>query len=692
MIKLSLFLMFLSYFLGSCVSPGLNYPYAENNTTVDSLFGEVVKDDYRWLEINVINNEKRNDWLEAQWDLTNTYFSRFDCNFLKERISSLGEMANFIPIGIRNNEFYYLKTNIYTNQTCLFTYDLDEKDIQLRADLGRKFRSLNRLKLCLSEDAKLLAVVNTIKENNNSLQVFDLDNSGEIQTEIPNVILYNPFLYEDYLIYIEDGFNANHFGNRVYCYNLKTKTKTKLFENDFMHLSDPIDLSLNEDDGVLYISAYHDDNKLIVEAFDLNQSLESNSILNLERESTLTYRLCGNDKDHLFYVVHDNESKDRVLSYHLKNQKFHVLSEDDKHTLSGFNQIKDHIIVSYNNLNENKVLLINVKDSTKQKISVLKHGIQSFVNNYKDTTLLYLEESLFQSQTLMRSSVSDPNIRNLLLESAYMPFDHTDFKSEHVTLKTESGKDIDIVISYRKGLNLNGKNPTILFSYPNSTREEVNSFFFSRILYMEQGFIFVQRSNKGYSKDIQLENNQDGIMEAIEYLITNKYTSNKYLCLAGYEYGSTAIMNIVNKNPSICKAVSISGGVFDMLHHSSMDRLTNDDQLFYTYQNKEELLEILDMSPYHNLSHNLSYPAILAFASSYNQAVNPSHSYKMIAKLQMRTKGENPILLYDQKRTIKEDDLVVFDYKEKIYHTLSFVSNVLGVQLDEKKYSRSKKN
>lgn len=692
MIKLTLCIMFLSYFLGSCINPGLNYPYAENNTATDSLFGEVIKDDYRWLEINVAKNEKRKEWLEAQSNLTGTFFSRLDNDFLKDRISSLGEMSNFIPVGIQGREFYYLKTNIYKNKTCLFTYNLDSHKIQLRADLGNSLRSLNRLKLCLSSDAKTLAVVNIINDYQNSLMVFDLENSGEIVAEIPDVTLSLPFLYGDQLIYIEDGFNTNNFGNRVYSYNLKSQSKTVLFENDFKHLSDPIDLSLNQDKGFLYLSAYHDNDKLVVEMFDLNKSFTSNPVLNLEREKALNYRLCGSDDNHLFYIIHDDMSQDRVLSYHMENKKFHVLSEDSEHILSGFNQIKDHVIVSYNNLKENKVLLINVNDSIKKPIKVLKHGIQSFVNNPKDTTLLYIEETLFQSQTLMKSHMSDPSTRNFLLESAYMPYDHSDFKSEHITITTSSGKEIDVVISYKKDLDLNGKNPTILFSYPNSTREAVNSFFFSRILYMEQGYIFVQRSCKDYSKDIKLENNQDGIMETIEYLIANKYTSNKYLCLSGYEYGGTAIMNIVNKNPSVCKAVLLSDGIFDMLHHTSLDKMGNNDQQLYTYKTKEELLSVLDMSPYHKLKSNVNYPAILALPGNDNQSINPSHSYKLIAKLQMRTKGDNPILLYDQKKIRRDDDLVIFDYKEKIYHTLSFVSEVLDVQLDKKNYSHNKGN
>ncbi|MGL5637393.1 MAG: prolyl oligopeptidase family serine peptidase, partial [Bacteroidales bacterium] len=668
------------------VKPGLNYPYAENNSTVDSIFDLEIKDDYKWLEGNNPDNEKRNQWLAAQKKLTSHFFGTKK-TFLENRIAELSEMPNYIPIEVRDSNVIYFKVNIYTNKTQLYAFNHLSGADNFIADLGYSLRALTRLKAAISDDLSKIAVINSVKENQTDLLIFDLKDTGKKPVVLSQVISYKPFWYDDKLLYIEDGFTANAFGNRVCLYDLNKKTSTLIYEDDLINIFEPLDIALNTEQDILYVSKHKLNKTYQSIAIDLKNPSNQKEVFSIEAKDSLNYRMAGTDNKHIFYVIYNQKFRSKIYAYNMETKKLHLLDYDPNRIFSHIYRVKDHVITSYRNMNDNKAVLINLKDSTKKILEVVKNGIPTFYDNKNGTEIVFTEESLHQSQVLKSTTVSNPTEINVLVRSKYMPFDASLFESEHITLESDKGYPINIIVSKRKNLSMDGSNPTILFSFPNLSLDESNRFYFSRIFFMEQGFIFVQRSAEDYKKHYTLKEKQEDAKRIIKYLTDNKYTSANKLCLSGFEYGSTIFANIMNENPQICRVALFSNGIFDMVNHSKMDRLHNNSQRFFAFHSKESLQNLLTKSPYHSIKRNENYPAILVLDGEGNQNIDPSHSYKYVAKLQMRTSGNNPILLYDQSKMQREDDMLVFDYREKIYYTINFFSEITGHELSSKNFS-----
>ena len=592
MIKLTLCIMLLSYFFGSCINPGLNYPYAENNTATDSLFGKVIKDDYKWLEINVAKNEQRNQWLAAQKKLTNDYFGVKDQNILK-RISELSEMPNYIPIEVRDSTIYYFKVNIYSNKAQLFAFNQKTGQDQFLADLGYSMRALARLKTAISPDEKKIAVINAFNAFQNDILIYNLEEDTQAPIVLSRIKGHNPIWYGNKLIYTEDGFMTNSHGNRICFFDIEKRESSLIYEDELTNLFDPIDVALDPDKDILYASNYKDSSTYHTVAIDLKSKKIINEIFNISANNSLDYRMAGTDGKHLFYVIYDGNYRSKLFSYNMTTNKLHLLEYDPNRVFTHFYQIKDHVIASYNNMNGNKAVLINLNDSSKKEINISKTGIPTFFNNKKSHDIIYIEEAFHKSQVLMTSSAVNPEKVKVLVSSKYMPFDYNLFESKHIVLDSVDGDPINLQISHRKGLKMDGSNPTILCSYPNLGMTEINCFYFSRILFMEQGVVFVQRSAEDYKKHYTLEEKKNDVKRIVEYLVSNNYTSKEKLCLSGFEYGSTIFANLLNEEPDICRVALLSNGIFDMLNHAKKDKLKNHSQRFFDYYSKEEFINVL---------------------------------------------------------------------------------------------------
>lgn len=691
MIRLSLTIIFSICVLSACVKPMLNYPYAENNTHTDTLFGTKIKDDYKWLEIDNPANIKRTEWLAAQKKLTIDYFGVKNSKILN-RIAELSEMSSYIPIEIQGHNVYYFKTNLYSNKTQLFAFDLMAKKDRFIADLGDNMRSLSELKASVSQDGKKLAVINSFSDTQNDLLIFDLEHSNNEPIIFSHVKYYKPLWYGNKIIYTSDGFAGNSFGNRVTLYDLEENESVLIYEDNIINMFEPIDLSLNESKGFLYVSCNDGDKRYFTQSVDLKSSdYNIDVVISFDKRNSLSYRAAGCDENHLFYVVYDHDFKAKIYSYNTEIKKLHLVHYDPDRAFTYLNQLKDHLIVSYINMENNKAYLINVNDSTKKDINVTSDGIVKFFNSKSGSEILFMEESLVKSQVLMSSTIEKPSVAVVEAESKYLPFDHNLFESKHITIGKDTEHPVNIIISYKKGLILNGKNPLLIYSYPNLSPREINNFFFSRILFMEQGVIFVQRSAQDHKRSYTLRANQEDLNKTIKYLIDNKYTSKDKLCLSGFKYGSTLIANLINENPDICKAALFTNGIFDMLNHNAKDKLRFNSQRFFAYDTKDQFCNVLSNSPYQAVKRGAKYPAMLVLNGENYEGVDPSHSYKYVAKLQMRTKGSYPILLYDQQKMSRSDSMLVFDYREKIYYTLNFVSQNLGFKLSSENFSYPEK-
>lgn len=234
-------------------------------------------------------------------------------------------------------------------------------------------------------------------------------------------------------------------------------------------------------------------------------------------------------------------------------------------------------------------------------------------------------------------------------------FNPDEYVAEQVFYQSKDGTRIPMFISYKKGLQKNGTNPTLLNGYGGFNRSQEPGFSAHRMAWMEMGGIYAIANLRGggeYGKDwhqagtkLQKQNVFDDFIAGAEWLINTGYTSKEKLAINGGSNGGLLVGTCLTQRPDLFAAAITWNGVFDMLRfskftcgHSWIDDYGNVD-------NEEEFQALFAYSPVHNVHSEVNYPATLIMVGDKDDRVVPSHSYKFGAALQAAQKGDNPILL-----------------------------------------------
>ncbi|MGL5785847.1 MAG: prolyl oligopeptidase family serine peptidase [Bacteroidales bacterium] len=658
----------------SCILKQIDYPYAENNATEQNYFGTVLKDDYKWLELNVPMNEKRTEWLNAQYQLSNKEVTR--SNDIYKRITELGGISYTLHAGIIGDQVFFLKAHLYRKKAALYSYSRHESRPVFIREFEFPFQLKASSRIEISPDGKKLAVMTEDLQNNIGLYVFDLMTSED------KPVKHIPYI-NDYpakwategqtLFFIKDGITdtSDSIKSFYLCSFTFQENETKVsryITNDTDHLFNSIGYTYDKRSNQLYIAERQSNNNQINIYRVTPDDEPSLCLWHTQAVNTnYNYRIAGVDSLNLYLIKFNQLNKGALYGLSKESRTMIPVMEARDVAFSGFSIIKDHLVVGYKNTVEHEIYLINNKSLSKRKIAIRKKGRYNFFNNPNDSVIYFNHETYLEPRSLYYTSIENPDKHIRVCQFEDIPYKADDFVTEYTKLKSANGDSISFSVSYKKGIQKNGKNPTVLLSYLNGSDDLKNSFYFSRILFMEHGFIFVQRNDVENIKSIPVAERAKDLKLMRDYLIANKFTSKEHLCLSGREYGCTAIALALNQYPDFCKTVIMADGVYDLVNFK------HKHELMLSSDSREQFNTLLNLSPYHHIRQNASYPSMILLTSDLNGKIYSSQTHKYVAKLQMRTKGCNPILLYRPEKKRITESVEVTDYYDNIYQTLSFL-------------------
>jgi prolyl oligopeptidase len=235
-------------------------------------------------------------------------------------------------------------------------------------------------------------------------------------------------------------------------------------------------------------------------------------------------------------------------------------------------------------------------------------------------------------------------------------FDPSLYVSKQVFYTSKDGTKIPMIITHKKGIELNGKNPTLLYGYGGFSVSLTPAFSTSNIVLLEQGGVYAVPNLRGggeYGEKWHLagtkmnkQNVFDDFIAAAEYLISNKYTSKDFLAISGGSNGGLLVGAVMSQRPELFKVVLPAVGVLDMLRYNKFTAGAGWAYDYGTAEESKEMFEyMLKYSPYHALKPGVSYPATLITTADHDDRVVPAHSFKFAARLQEYHKGTSPALI-----------------------------------------------
>jgi len=643
----------------------INYPMAKKVDTVDVYFGHKVADPYRWLEDD--NSEETKAWVKAENKVTQEYLAQIPFrDKIRERLTQLWDYPKISAPFKRGGHYFLFKNDGLQNQSV--AYIMDELGGEERLILDPNKLSddgtVALTNFAPSEDGKYIGYgISRGGSDWRELFVKDIATGKDLDDHIMWAKFSNISWFNDGFFYTRypepekgeelKGVNSN---SKVYYHKIgDPQNQDKLIYEDPQHPDWGFSASITEDGKYLIIS--------------VTQSTSGNAlyIKNLEKDDDIVKIIETFDND--YWVVDHNNGKLLVLTNY-NAPKYKVISIDvnnysqDKWTdfipekegvLQSVSVLSDKIITKYLKDAHSHVEVYNLDGKYLYDLELPILGtVSGFRGEKEDSITFYTITSFTTPATVYKYNVITNKSEKY--QETKVDFNADDYVTKQVFYTSKDGTKIPMFIVHKKGIKMDGNNPVLLYGYGGFNISLTPSFSVGRLILLEQGVIYAQMNLRGggeYGQEwhkagtkMHKQNVFDDCIAAAEYLINEKYTSKGKIALQGGSNGGLLVGAVVNQRPDLFGVALPAVGVMDMLryHKFTIGRYWATD--YGTSEDSEEMFNyLISYSPVHTVKDNVEYPAILVTTADHDDRVVPAHSFKYIATLQEKYKGNNPVLI-----------------------------------------------
>lgn len=678
----------------------VTYPETKKVDTVDVYFGTAIKDPYRWLEDD--RSEETGAWVKAQNEVTFGYLNAIP--FKNELKNRLEQIWNFEKVGSpfkEGNYTYFYKNDGLQNQYVLYRQkDNENVEVFLDPNTFSKDGTISLGEMDFSNDGSLVAY--SISEGGSDWRKIIVLNTEtkEIVGDTINDVKFtriswkgnDGFYYSSYDKPKGSELSAKTDQHKLYYHKLGTKQKDDkvIFGAIESQKRRYVGGSVTDDDRFLFISAAESTSGNELYMLDLTNP--NNKIIQITTGFENDHSVLENNNDKIYIVTNLNAPNKKIVTVDAKNptpENWIDFIPETKNVLSpskGSGFIFAHYMVD-------AVSQVKQYDYNGKLIrEILLPGLGSangFRGKKEDEILYYSFTNYIVAGTSYKLNPKD-GTSEVYIKPA-IDFNPDDYESKQVFYTSKDGTKIPMIITYKKGLKMNGKNPTILYGYGGFNISLTPSFSIANAVWLENGGIYAVPNIRGggeYGKvwhdaGIQLkkQNVFDDFIAAAEYLIQEKYTSSNYLALRGGSNGGLLVGALMTQRPELAKVVIPAVGVLDMLRYHTFTAGAGWAYDYGTSDQSKEMFEYLKAySPLHNVKEGVEYPATLITTADHDDRVVPAHSFKFAAELQAKQTGKNPVLIRIETNAGHGAGTPVSKQIEQAADIFSFILYNMGVK------------
>ena len=662
-----------------------------------SKHGITLQDDYAWLE-NTSDKDVA-DWVNLQNSVS------------EEKLSELVKNYNF---SFKIKDYDYLSTNGLPSKKGKYFYNFYRIEKNKPSVLYYR-ENLNDLAKPLVDPFDVYKDANVVlsgyfPSKNSRYLAFKISPNGSDRQEIKFKDFANKKYLDDVLTDIKFS-NVAWNGDRGIFY--KKNSNKEFFEKDstyqlYYHKIGDIQskdqLVFDTSNTKSNFSFFTKQNKLFVVETSEDETTKNYYYSTIENEQFLFKNFIKDDKSNLellniindkFYFSDEKYPWGNVSYFDINNrtESTVLIPQVYSHLLIDATFLENYIICKYNNMGK---YYMSIYDYTGKFIRKFEapHNLEFDIRFYEEKT-----NDLFV--TFSSNTISSLNYRLNITTGAndiyfndfiqpkptLFPFNY--FETKIITYKSRDNKDVPIVIIHKKGIELNGNNPTLLQAYGGFGSVSGPSYDTGLLHFMEKGGVYAFAQIRGggekgknwhkEGKGLKKNNSINDYIDAAEFLIKEKYTNPNKLAITGGSNGGLVVGAAMTQRPDLFKVVVANVGVFDMINAQKytvgkfhVDEYGNADI-------KEEFQSLISYSPYHTIKEDVNYPTCLIITSENDDRVPPFHSYKFAAKLQNRNAQKNPIFLKVNKNAGHYGKISSYENRvKKVSEFFSFIWEYLN--------------
>ncbi|MEM8602699.1 MAG: prolyl oligopeptidase family serine peptidase [Cyanobacteria bacterium P01_H01_bin.121] len=687
----------------------IDYPVAQRVEQTDAYHGTVVADPYRWLE--AANSAETQAWIEAQNQITTTFLSDVTVHStLQQRLRTLWNYERYsTPFRRRlandTTRYFYFKNDGLQNQSVLYVQDTlaGESRVLLDPNQLSDDGTIALSGLAVSEDGQLLAYalsksgsdwkewyvrhVETGEDLADHLQWSKF--SGAAWTHDGAGFFYSRFDEPQ----TEQQFAETNYFQKLYYHRLGTPQAE---DQLIYHRPDQKEWgfygSVTDDGRYLFIQvSLGTDSRNLLFYKDLAEP--DADVIELVTEFEAGFQVVGNQGTKVWLWTDLEAPKGRIVSLDLQQpdrQHWQTVIPEGKDTLESASLLNQQLVATYLKDAYSQIRVFNLEGQPQFEITLPGIGsVGGFGGRPDDTETFYSFTGFTTATTIYRYDFATRE--STCFRAPAIDFDTSLYETKQVFCQSKDGTTVPIFLTYKRGLELNGQNPTYLYGYGGFNISITPSFSVSILPWLELGGVYAVANLRGGGEygetwhqagmKTNKQNVFDDFIAAAEWLIEQRYTCSAKLAIAGGSNGGLLVGACMTQRPDLFGAALPAVGVMDMLRFHQFTIGWAWCSEYGSPDNAEDFDALYQYSPLHNLNPGTEYPATLITTADHDDRVVPAHSFKFAAALQAAHQGDNPVLIRIETKAGHGAGKPIAKVIEEVSDKWAFLYKVLDLQL-----------
>jgi len=647
------------------------YPQAPKGKQVDNYFGTKVEDPYRDLEN--LDSEPTRKWIEAQNKLTFDYLAAIpERKAINDKLTALWNYEKYTVPFREGGRYFFSKNTGLQNQSVLYTGPTLPGDTKPLLDPNTlsKDGTVALSGISISEDGKLLAYgLATAGSDWQQWKVRDIETGKDLADDVQWVKFSGASWKKDGSGFFYSRYDApasadqlkqaNYF-HKLYFHKLGTpQSRDQLVYERKDHKDWNFSAEVTEDGRILIITVSQGtDPKNRV--FYKNLQLPNAPVVELLNKQDASYEFLGYEGNTVWFLTDLGAPRGRIVSVDaLKPERMTTVVPEAAEKLENVQLVGERFIATYLKDAHSVVRLFELSGKAAGEIPLPGLGTASgFRGKRKDMETFYSYVSFTEPPAIYRHDLKSG--QSTVLFRPKVDFTSEEFTTEQVFYPSKDGTKIPMFLTYRKGLEKNGNNPTILYGYGGFNSSVTPSFSPATAAWLQMGGVYAAANLRGggeYGEQWHLDGTKlkkqnvfDDFIAAGEWLIANKYTSTPKLAILGRSNGGLLVGAALNQRPELWGAALPAVGVMDMLRFQKFTigwAWTSD---YGSSEKADEFAALYKYSPLHNIKPETKYPPTLITTADHDDRVFPGHSFKYAAAMQAAQGGPAPVLIRIETR------------------------------------------